>query len=111
MTLKDSANKSTPKGLSTEAKGIWNKIVEGWELDEAGKIVLLVALEQFDRYRKAQKRVNQDGETIVDRWGQIKPHPSITAERDSYRGFLAGMKQLNLDLEPLRDTIGRPPGR
>jgi hypothetical protein len=46
-----------------------------------------------------------------DRFGAPKPHPLLPIERDSRQAFLAGMKALNLDLEPLRDRPGRPSER
>jgi hypothetical protein len=46
-----------------------------------------------------------------DRFGAPKPHPLLPIERDSRAAFLAGMKALQLDLEPLRDHPGRPGGR
>jgi len=49
--------------------------------------------------------------TLSDRWGQLKINPLCAVERDARAQFMAAMKALNLDLEPLRDKPGRPPGR
>jgi hypothetical protein len=46
-----------------------------------------------------------------DRFDVMKPHPLLAAERDARSQFLQGLKSLNLDLEPLRDRPGRPPGK
>ena len=45
-----------------------------------------------------------------DRFGQVKSHPLLSVERDSRAQYLAALKALNLDLEPLRDKPGRPGG-
>lgn len=49
--------------------------------------------------------------TFTDRFGQIKAHPLLPVERDARAAFLAGLRSLNLDFEPLHDGPGRPAGR
>jgi hypothetical protein len=39
-----------------------------------------------------------DGEAVTDRFGQIRQHPLIPAERDAKSSFLSAMRSLNLDL-------------
>ena len=100
-----------PKRLSHEARRFWRKIAEEYGIDDdAGMLVLTVAFEAFDRMREAQGQITKDGTTIVDRFGQVKMHPLLPVERDARAQFLAGIKALNLDLEPLADSPGRPPG-
>jgi hypothetical protein len=72
---------------------------------------LRVALEAHDRMRAAQKCIGKDGATIEDRFGQLRAHPLLAVERDARASFLAGMRSMNLDLEPLRDRAGRPGGK
>jgi phage terminase small subunit len=79
--------------------------------DDAGLLLLQTALEAYDRMKSAAAQIEADGETIKDRFGQLKPHPLLPTERDARAQMLAALKQLNLDLEPLRDGPGRPPGR
>lgn len=98
--------------LSDEAKSIWGELLGQYEItDAAGLQILRVALESFDRAQKARVAIDAEGMTSTDRFGQTKVHPLAVVERDSRAGFLAGLKALNLDLEPLRDGPGRPPGR
>jgi P27 family predicted phage terminase small subunit len=105
-------NKEAPAHLSTESKRIWKKIFSEYPFeDEAGCLILQTALEAKDRLEEARKIINKEGMQVVDRFGQLKPHPLLTAERDSRAQFLAGLKALNLDLEPLRDHPGRPGGK
>jgi phage terminase small subunit len=78
--------------------------------DDAGKLLLQTALESFDRMRNCQAAIRRDGEMVKDRFEQMKPHPLLAAERDARSQMLAALKQLNLDIEPLRDRPGRPGG-
>lgn len=106
------AGLTPPRGLSREARRFWRAVVEEYAVDDvAGIRVLTTACEAFDRMRAAQARIRRDGQMMRDRFGQWKRHPLIDVERDARAGMLAALKGLNLDLEPIRDRIGRPPGR
>ena len=97
-----------PSHLSGEAKNIWKGIIDEYQIsDVAGLKILRVALESFDRAQAAREAINKEGMTILDRWNQIKPHPLLACEIDSRAAFLAGLKALNLDLEPLKNLQGR----
>lgn len=100
-----------PKHLSPAAKRWWRSLTQEYAIDDqAGLLLLQTAMEAHDRMKAAAERINQDGEAIEDRFGQVKPHPLLNAERDARSQMLAALKQLNLDLEPLRDRAGRPGG-
>ena len=101
-----------PKHLSKESKSMWKKIVSTYEIeDEAGLKILRSACEAFDRAQSARERINKDGLIFFDKFDKPKPHVLLPVERDSRAAFLAGLKHLNLDLEPLRDGPGRPGGK
>ncbi len=111
--MKNSAEKpaNPPKSLSAEAKTWWKKLVKEYEIDDpAGCLLLQTSLEALDRMRGAQQTIADDGATIKDRFGQLRAHPAVNIERDARAAVLSGLKALNLDLEPLRDRIGRPSG-
>lgn len=59
---------------------------------------------------EANALIKQHGIVIADRFGQLRPNPACTVERDSRSAMLSSLRALNLDLEPLAG-IGRPPGR
>lgn len=100
-----------PTHLSKDGKGWFKKIATEYAIDDdAGLLLLQTAMESFDRMKAAAKRIDADGEAVEDRFGQIKPHPLLPAERDARAQMLSALKQLNLDIEPLRDAPGRPPG-
>jgi len=105
-------NSRAPGHLSKEAKRIWKEILEEYSIsDAAGLRILRVALESFDRAQAARERIGQEGMTVTDKYGQTKSHPLLPIERDSRAAFLAGLKALSLDIEPLRDGRGRPGGK
>ena len=100
-----------PAQLTDDASQFWGKILSDFELDDAGKLILATALEAYDRMRAAQELITQHGLVAPDRFGQLKANPAVLIERDSRSAMLATLKQLHLDLEPLNDGPGRPPGR
>ncbi len=100
-----------PSHLSKKARELWREILREYEIDDpAGLAILKTAMEAWDRAREAREAIDREGPTYTDRFGCPKQHPLLTVERDSRSQFLQALKQLNLDLEPLRDR-GRPPGR
>ena len=105
--------KKPPKHLSRESKRIWRRMVAEYHPfdDMHGLKVLEVSLDAYDRFQAARLQIEAEGMTVLDKFEQIKPHPLLTVERDSRAAFLAGLKALNLDLEPLRDKPGRPGGK
>ena len=101
-----------PKTLSREAARWWRKLIAEYEIeDEAGYLILMTALEAFDRMRQAQTVLDDETLIVKDRFGQAKAHPLCTVERDSRAQMLAALKALNLDVEPLNPRPGRPGGR
>jgi P27 family predicted phage terminase small subunit len=101
-----------PKHLSAEARKMGREIAAEYGIEDAAGLRILVSgLEAWDRATQARQAIDREGMTLTDRWGQVKTHPLCTVERDARAQFLASLKQLNLDLEPLRDKPGRPPGR
>jgi P27 family predicted phage terminase small subunit len=63
--------------------------------------VLVVGLEALDRANAARDAIAAEGMTMADRFGQPRPHPLLTAETQARAQFLAAMKQLGLDYEPV----------
>ncbi|OPY75187.1 MAG: hypothetical protein A4E65_03614 [Syntrophorhabdus sp. PtaU1.Bin153] len=97
-------NNRAPSHLSPDAKKMWKGIIDEYEIDDpAGLKILRVALEAFDRGQMARETIDRDGLALRDKFGQLKPHPLLPIERDSRAAFLAGLKALSLDIEPLRD--------
>ena len=95
--------------LSKEAQTWHDRLQESYAVvDDAGLLLLQTAFEAFDRMRKAQIQVQADGQTLLDRFDQQKPHPMLPVERDARAQMLAALKQLNFDVEPIKDRPGNP---
>lgn len=108
--MKKSAN--APPGLSDKAKNWWKKIISEYQIEDAAGLLLLeTGLQAFDRMHEARELIAKHGAVTLDRFEQLRPNPATTIERDSRAAMCAALKALNLDLEPLRDGAGRPPGR
>jgi P27 family predicted phage terminase small subunit len=104
--------KSPPKELSAQSKTLWKRLASDFSIDDdAGLLLLQTAMEARDRMRLAQEAIQRDGMTVLDRFGQRKPHPLLPAERDARAQMLAALRALNLDVEPLHDRPGRPAGK
>ncbi len=107
--------KSTPKtppGLSAAAKAWWTKLTAEYQLEDAAGLLLLeTALQAFDRMHQARDLIAVHGAVTLDRFDQLRPNPATTIERDSRAAMLGALKALNLDIEPLKDSPGRPAGR
>ena len=100
-----------PGHLSPGAREWWRAITVEYSLDDdAGRLLLQTALEAFDRMRECQSAISADGMIVRGSTRQPRSHPLLTVERDARSQMLAALKALNLDLEPLRDRPGRPPG-
>ena len=100
-----------PSHLSADAKQWWRKLISEYDInDPAGLLLLQTGMEAFDRLKMAQAEIAKDGQMIADRFGQMKPHPLLTTERDARSQLLLAIKGLNLDLLPLHDGPGRPGG-
>jgi P27 family predicted phage terminase small subunit len=101
-----------PAHLTRESRSLWKRLVLEYGIEDAGGLaVLQQACEALDRLRQAQAAITQDGPVIVDRFGQQKGHPMLATEQASRAAFLAAIKHLGLDVEPLRPGPGRPGGR
>ena len=100
-----------PAHLSREAKAWWKKLCSEFELgDSTAQILLESALSSFDKWQSARRVLSKEGDFIFDRFHQRRAHPALQVERDSKILMLKSFAALHLDLEPLRDFPGRPPG-
>lgn len=101
-----------PRHLAADGKALFVAVQAEYSVDDAAGLALLTtACECLDRMRAAQAAIAEHGEVVTDRYNQVKVNPACTLERDSRNGFLAAVRALNLDLEPLNPKPGRPPGR
>lgn len=111
------AGKSKKANLSTKIPAHLSADTRRWVLDVAGKWVLephherilLLAACCWDRQRAAEALLKAEGLTVTDKYGQTKPHPAISAEKEARNGFLKAIKQLNLtDSEQIKAPAWGP---
>jgi hypothetical protein len=97
--------------LSRESRALERHLVAEYSIsDAAGLAILRVAMEALDRMRACQRQIAADGATSRDRFNQVKGHPLLAVERDARAQYLAALKQMSFDVEPLRAGPGRPGG-
>jgi len=107
--LKRTRKPRPPEHLKAEGARFWADVAEEYGIDDAaGLAYLTTAGECLDRIRAAQASIASHGEIVHDRYGCPKVNPACSLEKDARNGFLAALKALNLDIEPLK-ARGRPP--
>ena len=100
-----------PKHLGDEARKWWQLMQDEYGIEDAGGLTLLgVAAEAQDRMTRARKLIEERGEVVEGRGGVLKAHPATQIERDARGQFLQALAALHVDVEPLRDQVGRPSG-
>jgi P27 family predicted phage terminase small subunit len=100
-----------PSHLGPAGKAFWKALTADYGIDDAGGLALVgIAAECLDRMREAQKSIKKDGISVATGTGGLKTNPAVRIEHDSHNRMIAALRSLNLDLEPLRDRTGRPPG-
>jgi phage terminase small subunit len=91
-----------PKHLAHAVeRRLWNALIASYDLADAASLALLgTAMDSHARARRCRDQINAEGETVRDKWGQLRAHPLIGAEKDARNGWLQAMKALRLDLGP-----------
>jgi hypothetical protein len=88
-----------PRHLEAPERRMWRDINAEFTFDDPASLALLrSALEAHMRARCCRTAVDVEGMTTKDRFGQLRAHPLLAAERDARAAFLAAMRALNLDL-------------
>jgi len=99
-----------PKSLKKSAsKKIWTEITEAWEIDESGMVLLMTALEAYERYLEAKEILDKHGFVYKTSSGQLKKNPALEVEKVARGQFLIAWRMLNLGIDP-PGNIGRPGG-
>jgi phage terminase small subunit len=77
-------------------------LVEEFEIEDTGGLLVLQSFGNAEaREQSARDQIEREGQTVLDRFDQAKPHPLLSVERDARSQKLQALKALNLDLEPL----------
>lgn len=88
-----------PPHLAQPERDLWLRIVSEYRFDGSASLSLLgTAMEAHQRARRCREAVDKDGESVRDRFGQVRGHPLLPAERDARAAYLAALRMLNLDI-------------
>ena len=88
-----------PDHLEQPEADLWTAILHDFAFNDPASLALLEeALSARQRARRCRQAIDRNGETVLDRFDQTKPHPLLAAERDARAAFLAAMRMLNLDI-------------
>lgn len=90
---------TAPSHLTPAARSWFREIATDYQIcDRSGLLLLQQAAECWDRAAELRKLIARDGACTKDRWGQVKAHPLLSAERDARSSFLQAIKHLQLDV-------------
>lgn len=98
-----------PAHLKPETRAWWKQVLSDYELDEHHVRLLTLAAEAWDRCVTARRIVERRGLTFEDRFGQPKPRPEVSIERDARIAFARLLRELDLDVDPPAQERSRPP--
>jgi phage terminase small subunit len=106
-----------PKHLWRASAAWWRALVARYAFEPHQLRVLTAACESWDRKELARERVEAEGLTFTNKYGELKPHPAVAIERDARLAFLRAVRELALaddggpaDVRPPR-IAGRYEGR
>ena len=102
MKTKTKTLQGMPKGLSFEAKRLWNDTIKLWEVDDPTALVnLRNACFSLMRLRQAEAIVKREGMISTNRFGVQVKHPAMLIVKDETQSMRASLEALHLDLESL----------
>jgi hypothetical protein len=90
---------SAPSHLTAESKALYRKLVADFGLDREPHAirVLTLTLEAVDRCEQARQLIAEHGVLIPNRFGELRPNPALSLERDSRIAAFRGFRELSLD--------------
>jgi hypothetical protein len=71
--------------------------------------MLCLACQSLDRAEALRAEIDADGQVIRSR-GQIRDNPCLKHELAARAFVVRTLSRLGLSFEPMRSTVGRPPG-
>jgi hypothetical protein len=102
---------TTPTGLGPHGIALWKSVNAEYALEDAGGVAMLTqACMALDRAEKCRAIIDHDGELIRVKGGPPREHPLLKAELASRSFCVRTLGRMGLCFEPMRMTVGRPPG-
>lgn len=99
-----------PVKLGKFGKAFWVRVTAEFEVDEHHLDLLASACQQLDRAAAAAAVIAAEGVTSKDRFGQVKTHPAVDAERNAHLAFCRLQRELGLDIAPPPSRPNARPG-
>ena len=88
-----------PRHLSALAKRVWLDVLEQWDLEPTGLLLLRAGLEQYDTYERARKELAKaSGVTVTSDTNVTRAHPAAKVALDSLSEARQCFRQLGLEL-------------
>ena len=88
-----------PRHLSKLTKDVWRQVLESWDLDPTGLLLLRGGLEQWDTYQRARKELAKaDALTVTSDTGVVRQHPAAKIALDALGESRQCFRQLALEL-------------
>jgi P27 family predicted phage terminase small subunit len=98
------AGPEPPPHLREAGAAFWRDLTRQYLIhDAAGLALAAMAAAAYDRLREAQDAIGEHGAIVTDHKGNLKRNPACALERDAHSMMLSALRQLHLDVEPLRD--------
>ena len=95
-----SIESQAPKHLTPATRGWFDEICRSFELESQHLKILQLAAEAWDCYELARDDIATNGATFKNKFGDVKPHPSVALMQNSRLAFLRALRELNLDVQP-----------
>jgi hypothetical protein len=104
------ATEAQPPGhLREDGLALWRGVQHEYRIDDpAGLELLRQAAEAADRIASCRRQIDESGELLVIK-GVPRVNPLCAVERDQRAALVRCIRNLNLDIEPLK-ARGRPAG-
>lgn len=99
-----------PRTLGQFGLALWQSIHAEYDLtDSAGTEMLLTACQALDRAEDCRAIIDHDGPIQKTKAGP-REHALLKTELANRAFTVRTLQRLGLNYEPIRNTVGRPPG-
>lgn len=89
-----------PEHLGDEAAALWRAVVEQYELDASGLVLLETLCDAWERYAEARETLAREGTYVSGRWG-TRAHPAASIEKDTRIAIARLVREMDLEGVPL----------
>lgn len=97
--------------LGIAGRKLYDSILAEYEVtDSASEALLLAACHELDVATEADQLVLANGMSYRDGNGVLRVNPFVRVAREARLAMTRALRAMGLDLEPIRDRVGRPFG-